>query len=101
MEYIKIIPLRGPPWIGPPLGSCGNVLDALDTLKKTTFFRILTRRRQPDTAFGMFSQTDVIFPDSDPPEAAGHSNWYTLTQKDIILQDSDAPEAAGHSSTSL
>ena len=30
----------------------GNVLDALDTPKKTSLFSILTRRRQPDTAIG-------------------------------------------------
>ena len=43
-------------------------------------------------------QKDVIFLDSDPPEAAGHSNWYMCSQKNVIVQDSDPAEAAGHSS---
>ena len=42
-----------------------------------------------------------MFQDSDPPEAAGHSNWYTFLQKDTTFQDSDPPEAAGHSSAWL
>ena len=37
-----------------PLGCLGNVWDALDTHKKTSFFRTLTRR---------------------------HSNWYTFSHK--------------------
>ena len=41
---------------------------------------------------------DVIFLDSDPPEAAGHSNWYMFSQTDDIFQESDPPEAAGHHS---
>ena len=67
-----------------PLGSRGNVLDALDTSWMPS---ILTKRHH--------------FSGSDPPEAAGHSNWYTFSQKDIFVQDSDPPEAAGHSSAWL
>ena len=41
---------------------------------------------------------DIIFQDSDPPEAAGHSSWYIFSQNELSFQDSDPPEAAGHSS---
>ena len=70
-------------------------------LIEDTFCRILTRRRQPDTAIGTCFHTNMNFQDFDPPEAAGHSIWYMLLQKDGILQDSDPPEAAGHSSAKL
>ena len=48
-----------------------------------------------------YPQKDVILQDSDPPEAAGHSNWYMFPQTNISFQDSDPPDAAGHRSTWL
>ena len=48
-----------------------------------------------------YLQKDITFQDSDPPEAAGHSNWHMFSQKDVFFHYSDPPEAAGHSSTWL
>ena len=44
-----------------------------------------------------YSQKGFIFEDSDPLEAAGHSNWHMFLKSDDLFQGSDPPEAAGHS----